>query len=88
MLQELGDSNSAYSLRSQLDLNVTFNEGSNKVTFKEISQFTEKLRNEWKVKITLFIYIFNFSIKIYFNVLKHFWTKKTIIKNLRILYFI
>ncbi|XP_075221320.1 glycogen debranching enzyme isoform X2 [Lycorma delicatula] len=48
-IQELGGSNSAYSLRNQLELNTTFHEGDNKVDFNKITQFTDLLRNEWKI---------------------------------------
>ncbi|RZF42594.1 hypothetical protein LSTR_LSTR001389 [Laodelphax striatellus] len=48
-IQELGGSNSAYSLRSQLDLNPSFSEGGSKVGFDQVANFTEKMRNDWKM---------------------------------------
>nr|XP_018912835.1 PREDICTED: glycogen debranching enzyme [Bemisia tabaci] len=48
-IQELGGSNSAYSLCNQLSLNVTFNEGNRDITYDDVTVLTDKLRNEWKV---------------------------------------
>lgn len=47
-IQELGDSNSSYSLRDQLKLNPQFND-KHHVTKEELSDFIEKLRSEWKM---------------------------------------
>lgn len=51
--QELGASNSSYSLSNQLKLNPIFDSGENKVTFEDIKQFVAKLRKEWKVHILI-----------------------------------
>ncbi|KAF5292269.1 hypothetical protein FQR65_LT11232 [Abscondita terminalis] len=48
-VQELGLSNSAYSLSAQLKLNPTFNDGDKQVTFDDIENLTNKMRNEWKI---------------------------------------
>ncbi|XP_057653349.1 glycogen debranching enzyme isoform X2 [Diorhabda carinulata] len=49
-IQELGESNSSYSLSEQLKLNPIFKKDNGKMpTFQEIEQFIAKLRNEWKV---------------------------------------
>ncbi|KAK7868484.1 hypothetical protein R5R35_001895 [Gryllus longicercus] len=48
-VQELGDSNSAYSLRNQLKLNPIFSEGNHTIEYTDIEKFTDKMRREWKV---------------------------------------
>ncbi|XP_066992681.2 glycogen debranching enzyme [Anabrus simplex] len=48
-VQELGGSNSAYSLSEQLKLNPSFNEGDRQMTFGDLEQLTTKMRNEWKM---------------------------------------
>ncbi|XP_025834354.1 glycogen debranching enzyme [Agrilus planipennis] len=47
-IQALGDSNSSYSLKAQLQLNPIF-DNNKKTTFKDIETFTSKLRKEWKM---------------------------------------
>lgn len=50
-IQELGASNSSYSLRNQLKLNRCFNvtDDDKAVTFKDVKGLIAKLRNDWKV---------------------------------------
>ncbi|CAG9829289.1 unnamed protein product [Diabrotica balteata] len=49
-IQELGESNSSYSLSEQLKLNPVFKKSDGKMpTFEEMEQFTSKLRKDWKV---------------------------------------
>ncbi|XP_050499688.1 glycogen debranching enzyme isoform X2 [Diabrotica virgifera virgifera] len=49
-IQELGESNSSYSLSEQLKLNPVFKKSDGKMpTFEEVEQFTAKLRKDWKV---------------------------------------
>ncbi|CAG9856411.1 unnamed protein product [Phyllotreta striolata] len=49
-IQELGESNSSYSLSEQLKLNPVFQKSNGKMpTFDEIEQFMDTLRKEWKV---------------------------------------
>ncbi|XP_035229752.1 glycogen debranching enzyme-like isoform X2 [Stegodyphus dumicola] len=48
-IQELGGSQSSYSLRNQLALNPTFHTKSKKCTLGDIGEFVEKMRREWKV---------------------------------------
>ena len=45
-IQELGDSNSAYSLKDQLRLNPSFGED---VTFEHVKQLLQDMRTEWSV---------------------------------------
>jgi hypothetical protein len=51
-LQELGVSNSSYSLKNQQQLNPIFNDRGKKVHMSDIEKFITKLRNEWKVQHT------------------------------------
>nr|CAI5828955.1 unnamed protein product [Callosobruchus analis] len=49
-IQELGNSNSSYSLREYLKLNPTFEKENGKMpTFDEIEKFISELRTEWKM---------------------------------------
>ncbi|KAL1498307.1 hypothetical protein ABEB36_009123 [Hypothenemus hampei] len=49
-VQELGASNSSYSLSEQLKLNPCFNEeNGTKPSFKDLENLTNKLRRDWKV---------------------------------------
>ncbi|CAG9819095.1 unnamed protein product [Phaedon cochleariae] len=49
-IQELGESNSSYSLSEQLRVNPVFKKTNGELpTFEEIEQFVSKLRNEWKI---------------------------------------
>ncbi|KAL3268401.1 hypothetical protein HHI36_007517 [Cryptolaemus montrouzieri] len=49
-IQELGASNSAYSLQDQLKLNTSFKKFNGKMpTLEELQTFIEKMRKEWKV---------------------------------------
>lgn len=48
-IQELGESDSAYSLRSQLSLNPSFAENGHVPDILEVLQMTERMRKEWKV---------------------------------------
>ncbi|KFM74098.1 Glycogen debranching enzyme, partial [Stegodyphus mimosarum] len=48
-IQELGGSQSSYSLRNQLALNPTFHTKSKKCTLGDIGELVEKMRREWKV---------------------------------------
>ncbi|KAK4875160.1 hypothetical protein RN001_011582 [Aquatica leii] len=48
-VQELGASKSAYSLSSQLQLNPSFNDSNRRVTFDDLQNLTDKMRNEWKI---------------------------------------
>ncbi|XP_030750314.1 glycogen debranching enzyme isoform X2 [Sitophilus oryzae] len=49
-IQELGASNSSYSLSEQLVLNPLFTEeNSPEVTFGDVEKFIDKLRKDWKV---------------------------------------
>lgn len=51
ILQQLGISNSAYSLSDQLKLNPIFNDGNSEATFSALEKIISKMRNEWKVII-------------------------------------
>jgi hypothetical protein len=51
-LQELGVSNSSYSLRNQHQLNPIFNNHDKQVNMSDVEKFITKLRNEWKVQKT------------------------------------
>lgn len=42
-------SKSSYSLSDQLKLNPLFNDGDTVITFDDIDEFINKIRNEWKV---------------------------------------
>lgn len=48
-IQELGDSNSSYSLKNQLKLNPLFDYEGKKCTIKDIANLVEKMQKEWKV---------------------------------------
>ncbi|KAG8263282.1 4-alpha-glucanotransferase activity protein [Homalodisca vitripennis] len=48
-IQELGASNSAYSLQNQLGLNPSFAVNGHTPDIHEVEQLTNKLRNEWKM---------------------------------------
>lgn len=48
-LQELGSSNSCYSLSDQLKLNPSFSNPSDPLTFSQIEKLTSKLRTDWKM---------------------------------------
>ncbi|XP_047352700.1 glycogen debranching enzyme [Vespa velutina] len=48
-IQELGLSKSSYSLSDQLKLNPLFNDGNTVITFDDIDEFINKIRNEWKM---------------------------------------
>lgn len=47
-VQELGGSNSSYSLAEQLKLNPIFNDGP-KLTFHDVEIFMSKMRADWKM---------------------------------------
>lgn len=47
-IQELGASNSSYSLSNQLKLNPNFND-NHQISHEDVKEFVEKLRTEWKV---------------------------------------
>lgn len=49
MLQELGESDSAYSLCNQLSLNPSFAENGHVPDISDVLQITERMRKEWKV---------------------------------------
>lgn len=53
-IQELGASNSSYSLRNQLKLNPNFND-LEEVTYTDVKFFIEKLRTDWKVTFLILI---------------------------------
>ncbi len=46
-IQQLGASNSAYSLRDQLALHDTIHGDGKKVTFDDVEAFVKKMQNEW-----------------------------------------
>nr|XP_022905345.1 glycogen debranching enzyme isoform X1 [Onthophagus taurus] len=48
-IQELGDSNSSYSIKDQLKVNPIFNDGLQPVTFDRLEKFISKLRTDWKI---------------------------------------
>ncbi|KAF5274002.1 hypothetical protein FQA39_LY01117 [Lamprigera yunnana] len=48
-VQELGSSNSAYSISEQLKLNPLFNCDNKITTFNDIKNLTHKMRKEWKM---------------------------------------
>ncbi|GIY67804.1 glycogen debranching enzyme [Caerostris darwini] len=48
-IQELGGSDSSYSLRNQLKLNPVFDSPGKKCTLNDISALVEKMKKEWKV---------------------------------------
>lgn len=48
-IQELGGSNSSYSLADQLKLNPILHSKDTEVTFKEVQDFIEWMRTEWRM---------------------------------------
>ncbi|KAL5016234.1 hypothetical protein ScPMuIL_005823 [Solemya velum] len=48
-IQELGLSNSAYSIRDQRVINPLFNKGGKNYQFPDIEKFNKKMRKEWKM---------------------------------------
>jgi glycogen debranching enzyme len=48
-VQELGGSNSAYSLHDQLKLNSSFDESDMKYEFDDLKKMIEKLHQQWKM---------------------------------------
>ncbi|GFU16736.1 glycogen debranching enzyme [Nephila pilipes] len=48
-IQELGESDSSYSLRNQLKLNPIFDSPDKKCQMNDISALVEKMRTEWKI---------------------------------------
>ncbi|XP_070513892.1 glycogen debranching enzyme isoform X3 [Cardiocondyla obscurior] len=48
-IQELGNSKSSYSLKNQVKLNPSFNDGNKIVTYHDIETLTDKMRTEWKM---------------------------------------
>jgi glycogen debranching enzyme len=48
-IQELGVSNSSYSIRNQQQLNPVFNDRGKNIHMSDIEKFITKLRNEWKM---------------------------------------
>ncbi|XP_015914684.1 glycogen debranching enzyme [Parasteatoda tepidariorum] len=48
-IQELGASNSSYSLRNQLKLNPIFDSPKKKCTINDVAALVEKMRKEWRV---------------------------------------
>ncbi|XP_012280901.1 glycogen debranching enzyme [Orussus abietinus] len=48
-LQQLGDSNSSYSLKDQLKLNPIFNEEGASTTFEDVENLLKKIRKEWNI---------------------------------------
>lgn len=57
-LQELGDSNSAYSLRDQRHLSPAYSDDNNQYTYKDVDQLVRKMAKEWKV-LSLTDLVFN-----------------------------
>ena len=56
-IQELGESNSAYSLKNQLKLNPIFSPGKTKYGFSDLGKLVEHIRKDWKVaSITDLVY--------------------------------
>ena len=54
MFQELGDSNSSYSLRDQHKLNPAFSDSRREVGISDVEKLTSHLRNDWKVMLTIY----------------------------------
>ncbi|XP_077266299.1 glycogen debranching enzyme-like isoform X3 [Temnothorax americanus] len=48
-IQELGLSESSYSLKNQAKLNPAFNDNDKLISFRDIELFTHKMRTEWKM---------------------------------------
>ncbi|KAK3091545.1 hypothetical protein FSP39_020658 [Pinctada imbricata] len=48
-IQELGQSNSAYSLRDQLHLSPVYSPGDKKYDYKDVEALVKKMAKEWKV---------------------------------------
>lgn len=57
-LQELGESNSAYSLRDQRHLSPVYSTGDKQYTLKDVEQLVRKMAIEWKV-LSLTDLVFN-----------------------------
>ncbi|XP_063431014.1 glycogen debranching enzyme-like [Mytilus trossulus] len=57
-LQELGESNSAYSIRDQRHLSPVYNTGGKQYTYKDVNQLVQKMCKEWKV-LSLTDLVFN-----------------------------
>ncbi|PRD17856.1 UNVERIFIED_CONTAM: Glycogen debranching enzyme [Trichonephila clavipes] len=55
-IQQLGDSDSSYSLRNQLKLNPIFDSPMKKCTLNDISALVEKMRKEWKVQFLMYTF--------------------------------
>lgn len=63
--QELGESNSSYSLSEQLKLNPVFKkENFQMPTFEEIEAYIGKMRRDWKVSSNILLYILLYMIAI------------------------
>jgi hypothetical protein len=58
-LQELGVSNSSYSLRNQQRLNPVFYDHGKEVHMSDVEKFITKLRNERKVHQTINVFKVN-----------------------------
>ncbi|XP_014469825.1 PREDICTED: glycogen debranching enzyme isoform X4 [Dinoponera quadriceps] len=48
-IQELGQSNSSYSLSDQMKLNPSFNDNNKIITYHDVERFVNKMRTEWKM---------------------------------------
>ncbi|GLV44486.1 uncharacterized protein CBL_10290 [Carabus blaptoides fortunei] len=48
-IQQLGQSNSCYSLSDQLKLNPLFSDGSSEISFGTVQKLVAKMRTEWKI---------------------------------------
>lgn len=48
-IQELGKSNSSYSIKDQLKINPTFNRPGQKLGFKDVENLVSKVNREWKM---------------------------------------
>lgn len=59
-IQELGESQSCYSLRNQLKLNPSFDTDKKKCTIEDVSALVEKMRQEWKVRNCLKFFLLYF----------------------------
>lgn len=57
-IQELGESNSAYSLRDQRHLSPAYSDGTNHYTYKDVHNLVDKMAKEWKV-LSLTDLVFN-----------------------------
>lgn len=55
-IQELGASNSGYSLSDQLRVNPIFSpDASREVTFNDVESIVSKMRSDWKVNINCYL---------------------------------